>query len=65
MLSANDQISDAIAVDVTGAADGIAVAFCFASTIDNKAAAAGGDIGEFDWCCICGAKDDIGVACPL
>ena len=33
--------------------------------VDDKAAAAGGDIGEFDCCCICGTKDDIGVACPI
>ena len=62
-LGANDEISLAIAVDVTGRAEGDAAEVLFRLTMDDKAAAAGGDIGELDGRgVVCFAKDDIGTA---
>ena len=62
-IGTNDQISEAIAVDIASRADGGAASVVFTFTMDDKAAAAGSDVGELNGRgVVCCAKDDIGTA---
>ena len=61
-VGTNNQISEAIAVDVASAADGAAAAVVTGLAVDDETAAASSDSREFDCCGVCGSKDDIGAA---